>query len=508
MESAAKAGRLKDAERWFEERQKLECEEGKQSENPEGTSNQAKCISYYMLVDAAARAGDLQAAEGWLKRLGDKVPGADLRPAFNFLMSAAAGLRDMKTTYEWLKKMYASNISPDDMTFIAVAEKCVETGDVEAAEEWLKQAYPLASQVDFTSQVVLTAVRAGRKEGAERLLTRALACAPGSQASSLLCLASKEVVKMNLDSGNSEKAEMWLQKAHSAGCAEELRNMYLEMLKSAAFKGNLQKVEEVFRKARDFGFCDLQFFTAMVDAASKCKDLMAAERWFEEALDAGLEPDMILFTSMVDAASRLGDFRAAEYWLRRGESAGFEANKVMLSTLINGAARAKNKSKALEWAARALERFGSDLVILNSVLDAHAKLGEIREAEALLEKILQESSRLQPDERSFGPIINAHAEKGNFEEALQRFRQMVEVYHVPPSVIQYNQLLKACARCRPPLAAQAEEIFGELMSIRAEQLKRKFRTRDLEPTRITLKSLGRCVGARRLSQICEVGRSC
>ncbi len=84
-------------------------------------------------------------------------------------------------------------------------------------------------------------------------------------------------------------------------------------------------------------------------------------------------------------------------------------------------------------------------------------------------------------------------------------RQMVDDHHIPASVIQYNQLLKACSRCRPPLAREAERLFGELMALSASEERRKFKTRDLRPTRITLKALNRCVGARRLAQLCEVG---
>ena len=178
---------------------------------------------------------------------------------------------------------------------------------------------------------------------------------------------------------------------------------------------------------------------------------------------------------------------------------------MMLSTLVKGAALAGRKDKALRWASRASEEFGPDLVMLNCVIDIHARDPEtIHDAEAILENDIISKS-LQPDERSFGPIINAYAEKGNFERASAYFRQMVDLHHIPPSVIQYNQLLKACARCRPPLAREAEKLFDELMALDAEQRRNKFKTRDLRPTRITLKSLGRCIGARRLSQICEAG---
>ena len=502
IEAAAKAASLKDAEKWFEEL--------------ESVSDQIGQAPYIMLIDAAARERDVAAAERWLKRLADSGQPLDI-VAFHGVMSAAAAARDMKTSSTWLQKMCDSNIEPNEMTLIVVAEKLAEAGDIHAAEEWLNKAINQSQYVLATSQVILSIIRSAANDClpvAEQLLrkitldlSKAKTC-PGvsREASDLRCLALKEMVKMHLDRGNQESVERWLQATRCANCDKDVfRKIYLEMLKTSAANGKLARAEQIFSDARHAGFNDLHFFSVMVDAAAKCKDLLAAEKWFEKALDAGLEPDLVLFTSMVDAACRAGDVRAAEYWQGRTQTAGFEPNKVMLSTLVKGAALAGRKDKALRWASRASEEFGPDLVMLNCVIDIHARDPEtIHDAEAILENDIISKS-LQPDERSFGPIINAYAEKGNFERASAYFRQMVDLHHIPPSVIQYNQLLKACARCRPPLAREAEKLFDELMALDAEQRRNKFKARDLRPTRITLKSLGRCVGARRLSQICEAG---
>ena len=502
IEAAAKAASLKDAEKWFEEL--------------ESVSDQIGQAPYIMLIDAAARERDVAAAERWLKRLADSGQPLDI-VAFHGVMSAAAAARDMKTSSTWLQKMCDSNIEPNEMTLIVVAERLAEAGDIHAVEEWLNKAINHSQYVLATSQVILSIIRSSGNDGlpvAEQLLrkitldlSKAKTC-PGvsREASDLRCLALKEMVKMHLDRGNQESVERWLQATRCANCDKDVfRKIYFEMLKTSAANGNLARAEQTFSDARHAGFNDLQFFSVMVDVAAKCKNLLAAEKWFEKALDAGLEPDLVLFTSMVDAACRAGDVRAAEYWQGRAQTAGFEPNKVMLSTLVKGSALAGRKDKALRWASRAREDFGPDLVILNCVIDIHARDPEtIHDAEAILEHDIISTS-LQPDERSFGPIINAYAERGNFERASTYFRQMVDLHNIPPSVIQYNQLLKACARCRPPLAREAEKLFDELMALDAAQRRNKFKTRDLHPTRITLKSLGRCVGARRLSQICEAG---
>eukprot|EP00438_Fugacium_kawagutii_P030894 Skav215847 [mRNA] locus=scaffold1630:151457:153034:- [translate_table: standard] len=498
IEAAAKAARLKDAERWFRELELQRDEIG--------------TVPYIMLIDAACRERDLPAAERWLKRLADSGQKLD-HLAFHGIMSAAAAVGDMKSASVWLQKMLDSNLELVDMSLITVAQKFAETGDLDATEQWLNKAVNPSQRVLATSRVVLSTLRldADRWLVAEELLAKITfdidssckssdGCPISQEAASLRCLAVKEMVRFHLDRGDQDNVKRWLRAASCVNCDRDVfRKMYLEMLKASV--SDIRKAEQIFSDAQQGGFEDLHFFSMMVDAAAKSQDFVAAERWFEKTLDAGLEPDLVLFTSMVDAAARTQDMRAAEYWQSRAQTVGFEPNKVMMSTLVKGFALAGRKDKALRWAARALERFGPDLVILNCLIDLHAKGGSLSDAETVLNEIL--SKGLRPDERSFGPIINAYAEKGNFDGALNYFRQMVEVHHIPPSVIQYNQLLKACARCRPPLAQEAERIFTELLALDAEQRGKKYQTRDLHPTRITLKSLGRCVGARRLSEICE-----
>lgn len=416
MEAAAKAASLKDAERWFSELK---------SKFPEEIGQ----IQYIMLIDAAAREGDLITAEKWFQHLNDSGNILDRR-AYHGVMSAAAKAGDMKTSKVWLQKMSSNNLTPNEMTFIAVAEACVEEGNLDAAMTWLGQGDP-SQRIMATAQVALNAIRSGRHAIAEELLKTPRddkdesIKAISQEALTLRCLALKELVKLYLDLGHLEKAQDWLQAAEEICCEKDIfRKMYLEMLKACASKGNLMKAEKIFFQAHKAfkGFQDLTFYTLMVDAAGKGKDLRAAEKWFEKALDAGMEPDIVLFTSMVDAAFRSGDVRAAEYWQSRSSNAGCVANKVMLSTLVKGCAQAGYKEKALRWATQALESLeaGDDLVILNCIIDIHAKNADpssLKEATLALEKIRS------PDERSFGPIINAHAEKGNYEEALKYFRR-------------------------------------------------------------------------------------
>ena len=444
-----------------------------------------------LLLDAAAREGDVYAAEAWLRRLWPSDAPVD---AVNVIISTATAVGDTSRADTWLQHLQ-ENLELDERTFTLAAKKAVQAGDVDAAERWLEKAGVL--QVRATAQVVLSAVRSEHLDAAERLLARAVRLKQAQE--TLICTALKEVMRANLTLAREKAAREWLNIARSL-CCGEVRVMYLELIKAAAFKGRMEEAERIFNEAQDAGLHDLQGFNIMVDAAAKCGDLVAAERWFELALDAGFEPDIVLFTSLVHAAGRAMDLAAAEYWQKRADAAGLQG-KVMLCALVTAAARVGSVEKAVRWARKAQEDFGPDLVVLNCLIDVHAKDANVAAAEAVLSDIPKHG--LYPDERSFGPIINAYAEKGKFQEAEKYFRQM-QSHGIPPSIIQYNQLLKACARCRPRLAEEAQSIFRELM--KEVQSQRSLKTRDIRPTRITLKTLGRCIGTRRLSLICEAGR--
>ena len=479
-------------------------------------------LHIHMLVDAVAKEGDFFAAQEWYTRFSADHMDLLTSRIRDVVLCAAARVGDLAQAETLLQDFSKSGLQPDQETFAAVALAILETRDTDnlaTIEKWLalaEEALCIEDELGAIARVAKGAARIGCLDIAQVLLEKVFRkvkpeC-PAPVAAESACF---NVIKALGEQGRLDEAEAWVERGQRTGSPEWLRRCCLELVKSFASQKQLGRAERMFLLGQKAGVTDLQAYCIMVNAAAKCCDLVVAERWFEEALDAGIEPDIVLFASLVDAACRKGDMRAAEYWHRRAEAFGLTASKEMLGSLVNGEVRKGNLHGAQRWAAIAKQKYGPNLVIQNCLVDAFAKCKDMISAERILDDDLI-GGGLQPDERSFGPLINAYAEQGRFTDAMRCFRSM-SVHQVRPSVVQYNQLLKACARSRPRLVQEALQIFEELMEVCAERNQDSpprhsgpFRgpPRDLRPTRITLKTLGRCVGARRLSQICQAGLSC
>ena len=503
MEAATKQSNRQEAQRWFLALSNSQV--------------QVAELHIHMLVDVAAREGDFYAAEAWFSRF-SADHGDLLTPSVrDALICSAARAGDIERA-EALLESSKSGMYPSQSTFAAVALATLEASEddgVACVNRWFALADSFSLEKDdlfaAMARVAEGAARMGRLEVAEDLLERVLQqIAPGRPYGPEHS-ACYEVARVLAEKGRLDDAEACVQRGQKLG-PEWLRRICPELVRVFASQKQLKRAEKIFLILEKAGIADLKAFCVMVNAAAKCADLVAAERWFEQALDAGVTPDIVLFASLVDAASRKGDMKAAEYWYKRAGTFGLRPSKEMLGTLVNGEARNGNLQAAQRWAALAQQEFGPNLIILNCLVDAHARGKDMTSAEKVLQEDIIQAG-LQPDERSFGPVINAYAEQGRFSDALRCFRAM-SAQQVRPSVVQYNQLLKACSRSQPRLVREALEVFEELMEACAQhnQGRRARPTgpargglRDLEPTRITLKALGRCVGARRLAQICQVG---
>ncbi|CAE7206980.1 P67 [Symbiodinium necroappetens] len=506
MEAATKQTNRQEAQRWF-----------RAHTNAHG---QVQGLHIHMLVDAAAREGDFRAAEAWFRRFStDTVLAPNIWEA---LLCSAARAGDAELAEELFLESTKAQAHPSHRTLAVVAVATLHATEGHSSlERWFDLADGLLcpeDKVASMAHVAAVAAKMGYLEVAQDLLQRLLPEGDGISPRTDLdgpvhsaCFEVSRALALRGRPDQLDAAEAWVERGGMTGSQNWLRRICLELVKIFASLNHLSRAERMFLLVQQAGAADLHSFCIVVNACSKCGDLVAAERWFENALDASIRPDIVLFTSVSDAASRKGDMKAAEYWHKRATSCGLRPSSEMFGVLVSGEVRNGNLPGAERWAALAEQEYGPNLVILNSLIVGHAKGKDMSAAERILFRNIVDS-RLQPDERSFGPLINAYAEQGCFSDALRCFRAMSS-HQLRPSVIQYNQILKACARSRPRLVQEALEIFDELMKlcdlhnqhdITSNTRPNKLgEIRDLLPTRITLKTLGRCVGARRLSHICQ-----
>lgn len=98
-----------------------------------------------------------------------------------------------------------------------------------------------------------------------------------------------------------------------------------------------------------------------------------------------------------------------------------------------------------------------NVYIYNTAIAAFARCGRPQEAEALLTVMLARDS-VAPDTISYNSVINAHARRGDLDAALRLLRRMTELELmggglVKPDLVTYNSVANAAAKRGDSLAA-------------------------------------------------------
>jgi len=186
-------------------------------------------------------------------------------------------------------------------------------------------------------------------------------------------------------------------------------------------------------------------FGAAMNACATRGDVKGAERCFSEMKEAGHDPSDLHYCMLIKACTRSIDTEGAEHWFSEMQLAKLDPGVVGYSALI----------------------------------DTYSKSGNMARAHELLES-MRDAGLTLPIE-AFGSLISGAAKLGKLEDAAGYFRAMT-ASQIDPTIIQYNQLLQACARSLPKRPDAAEVIFTRIVQAK------------LDPSPITLNTLTNAIG--------------
>lgn len=102
---------------------------------------------------------------------------------------------------------------------------------------------------------------------------------------------------------------------------------------------------------------------------------------------------------------------------------------------------------------------GSDLEAFNTVINAHAKIGNITGAEQWLRRMV--SNSVEPNVATFGMLCKAYAYHGETRK-IQDLMDRMEAGGGELNEYFYAALVSACSRVQPPEMARAERAVWEL----------------------------------------------
>jgi len=116
-------------------------------------------------MNACAKAGELDGAEGWLAAMGKNGVKPD-GVSYSTLVHACITARDAARAQKWLEKMIVEGSAdgePNAFCYNAVVQAWAKQGDAERASHWLSKA--IADKADPTNTSFTSVISAWKKVG-------------------------------------------------------------------------------------------------------------------------------------------------------------------------------------------------------------------------------------------------------------------------------------------------------------------------------------------------------
>jgi pentatricopeptide repeat protein len=173
-----------------------------------------------------------------------------------------------------------------------------------------------------------------------------------------------------------------------------------------------------------------------------------------------LEPDSISIGCVTDALVSNDRVDEAAKFIKE-QSKKYQMNTIHYSTLIKGFAINRNSAGAWQ-AYMDMKEAGiaPNLVTMNTLMDAFARAGKMRECAEVLEDI-KENMNFKPDRITYSTIVKGFCMQGQIDQAIA----VMESIHrggFPSDVIIFNTILDAC--CSRDRFAMCDHLYEQMLS--------------------------------------------
>eukprot|EP00435_Cladocopium_sp_Y103_P042565 s1998_g11.t2 len=239
------------------------------------------------------------------------------------------------------------------------------------------------------------------------------------------------------NSANITKSVEWYERMRAAKIVPNART-FGKLIASAAKAGLVDEAASWLEAMEDEGLeAGMVPYCSMITACAKdchapAKDIPRAERWFQQASQSGLKPDLMMYGPIIDGWAALGNGDEAAKWLSQAEAEGIELNMILYNalssasgnspdlasynTIINFFAEKGDENAAKEWLHQ-ISSFGlkPDSVSYNSLIKAAVVAGHMDHTKDYLEEM--ESHKLHPSALTYGTLVSAYADSGDVQNA-------------------------------------------------------------------------------------------
>ncbi|CAN8252510.1 unnamed protein product [Cochlearia groenlandica] len=220
---------------------------------------------------------------------------------------------------------------------------------------------------------------------------------------------------------------------------------------------------------------DTILFNAIINASSESGNLEQAMKIFEKMKESGCKPTASTFNTLIKGYGKIGKLEESSRLLEtmlRDEM--LQPNDRTCNILVQAWCNQRRIEEAWNIVYK-MQSYGvkPDVVTFNTLARAYARIGSTCTAEdMIIPRMLH--SKVKPNVRTCGIIMNGYCEEGKMEEAFRFFYRMKEL-GVHPNLIVFNSLIKGF------LAINDMDGVGEVVNLMEEF--------DVKPDVITFSTL-------------------
>ncbi|KAF5203316.1 Pentatricopeptide repeat-containing protein [Thalictrum thalictroides] len=199
----------------------------------------------------------------------------------------------------------------------------------------------------------------------------------------------------------------------------------------------------------------------MIDGYTRGNRYAEALRFFSGMMSIdGLKPTDITILTVLPAVYNFGDLSICQSIHAYGEKTGFSASDIrVMNSLIDAYAKCgcmKNAYKVFQ----EIHTKRKNLVSWTSVISGFAMHGMAKEALELFEGMEEEN--LRANQITFLSVLNACSHGGLMKEGVGFFKKMVDEYHITPNIKHYGCMIDMLGRAG--MLEEAEKIALDIPS--------------------------------------------
>lgn len=365
--------------------------------------------------------------ESW--KLFDGVAGRSI-VSWNTLLSSYSQRRSFEEAFGFFREMVAGGRRPNEFTLSCLVGACADAGDLLRGKVVHGCSTRLGHSVDpFTANALVDMyAKLGDLVSAEAAF-REIPCPDTVSWNSLMA-------GLVLHSCYSRALDLFGEMKSSGAAVPNVFTLSSALTASAGAE-RLELGKQIHGSLVKLGF-ESDFFVGvgLIDMYAKCDRVQSARAFF----DSMSEQDLISWNAMISGYSHAGDHEEVLSLFSRMREDGFSFNRTTLSSVLKSAAglQARDLTRQVHALAAGVGLL-SDVHVVNGLVDAYGKCGDLQEAR----RIFGECPFA--DVVAFTSMISSYTQSGQAEEALKLFMETMKRELLQPDAFVYSSLLNACA---------------------------------------------------------------